>query len=126
MCCTHEYCPLETATRDWLKMGGIRLDTHWPFSTRNDSSTGKYNDYVVIAHGMWESGLRREDMFITVKSAHYSHSTLLYFTLLYFTLRYSTLLYFTLLYSTLLYFTLLYFTLLYSNQLQGGIRNSRR
>ena len=26
-CCTAEYCPSINATRDWLRMGGVRLDT---------------------------------------------------------------------------------------------------
>jgi len=76
MCCKGHHCPLINATRDWLKMGGSRLDTMWPFTTRNDSSTGRFNDYVGIYKGMHQAmdqiGLRREDIFITTKGDHYS------------------------------------------------------
>lgn len=76
MCCKGSHCPLINATREWLKMGAgnpqVRLDTHWPFSTRNDSSTGKYNDYIGIYRGWHQTDLKREDVFLTIKSAHYS------------------------------------------------------
>jgi len=76
MCCKSDHCPLINATREWLKMGGSRLDTMWPFTTRNDSSTGRFNDYVGIYKGMHQAmdqiGLRREDIFITTKGDHYS------------------------------------------------------
>ena len=30
VCCTREYCPAINATRDWLKLGGWRIDTGYP------------------------------------------------------------------------------------------------
>jgi hypothetical protein len=30
-CCTRDYCPMVNATRDWLKLGGWRIDTGYPF-----------------------------------------------------------------------------------------------
>ena len=30
-CCTKDYCPAVNATRDWLKMGGWRIDTGYPY-----------------------------------------------------------------------------------------------
>ena len=33
-CCTRDYCPMVNATRDWLRMGGWRIDTGYPFGDR--------------------------------------------------------------------------------------------
>ena len=32
--CTRDYCPMVNATRDWLRMGGWRIDTGYPFGDR--------------------------------------------------------------------------------------------
>lgn len=88
-CCTKDYCPAVNATRDWLKLGGERLDTgypygddvdNWPPSGHRrrrkdvDSFEGRrlgskpWHDLVGISEGIKQSGLRREDIFVTGKA----------------------------------------------------------
>lgn len=88
-CCTKDYCPSINATRDWLKMGGVRIDTGYPFgdspgnpqdphalpgtcSNTRPSGPGTGHGHWCDAHGtaqgIKQSGVKREDMFITIKS----------------------------------------------------------
>ena len=92
-CCTADYCPAVNATRDYLMMGGPRLDTGYPYgdasplwgpevgktcggwnrsddgsSTRRRRRLGHECDPHGIRAGMLESGVARDDMFITIKS----------------------------------------------------------
>ena len=39
VCCTESYCPVVNATREWLVMGGVRLDTGYPFGDSQHRTT---------------------------------------------------------------------------------------
>merc|ERR1719487_265026 len=39
-CCTKDYCPAINATRDWLKLGGSRIDTGYPFGDSGGHTSG--------------------------------------------------------------------------------------
>merc|ERR1712228_694074 len=80
-CCTDSYCPSIHATRDWLQMGGARLDTGYPFgsghdepcknSTPSDSLVNggrAFCDADGINIGIKQSGLKRSDIFVVMKS----------------------------------------------------------
>merc|ERR1719272_232758 len=104
VCCTKDYCPAINATRDWLKMGGWRLDTgypygdlspapgsptghgypdHWWDMTCGGWKTGNRTDLMQTKHnrqllghacdaegtriGIEQSGVDRQDLFITAK-----------------------------------------------------------
>jgi len=84
-CCTKDYCPVINATRDWLKLGGWRLDTGYPFGDTAPNQKaekgptcgggpphqGKLGGHWCEPHGIKkgieESGLKREEIFITIK-----------------------------------------------------------
>jgi len=89
-CCTKDYCPAVNAVRDWLKMGGKRIDTGYPFGDTPGTGTCgsgetpdprealSSNTSRRLGHafcdphgtkkGIAESGVAREDIFITIKS----------------------------------------------------------
>lgn len=82
-CCTHSWCPSINATRDWLKMGGWRLDTGYPFGDTSSTPPhtcgghppspspsilgGHYCDAHGIKAGIKASGVKRKDIFLTIK-----------------------------------------------------------
>jgi len=101
VCCTQHYCPAVNATRDWLQLGGWRIDTDYPFGDTGGSANGRTigpNTPAIhpnrtcggrspiegsslarrrLGHfcnphgtrlGIEESGVRREDIFITIKT----------------------------------------------------------
>ena len=45
-CCTKDYCPMVNATRDWLKMGGWRIDTGYPFGDSGGSETNGHPGWM--------------------------------------------------------------------------------
>ena len=96
-CCTKDYCPAINATRDWLKLGGWRLDTGYPFGdtggTYDGRTVGPHTPEVSpnrtcggrspvhggrrLGHfcdphgtrlGIEQSGVDQKDIFITIKS----------------------------------------------------------
>ena len=88
-CCTESYCPAVNATRDWLAMGGTRIDTGFPYGdssplwgpvlgpTCAGASSGDDVARRRLGHqcdargtrlGIEQSGVARDDLFITVKS----------------------------------------------------------
>lgn len=84
-CCTKDYCPAINATRDWLKLGGWRIDTGYPFGDSGGSETGvgktcggmspppgQLGGHLCDPHGtregIMQSGVPRENLFITIKS----------------------------------------------------------
>ena len=88
-CCVGSYCPAVNAPRDWLKMGGWRLDTGYPFGDSGGSQTpnatcggrapppsssqpgsnfgGHYCDPHGTAKGIQQSGVTRGNIFISIK-----------------------------------------------------------
>ena len=89
-CCTEDYCPSVNAARDFLKLGGRRLDTGFPYGDASplwgpatgptclfsDSGApssrrrrlGHECDPHGTRQGVAESGVARADLFVTVKS----------------------------------------------------------
>eukprot|EP01050_Picozoa_sp_SAG11_P019699 SAG11_NODE_3183_length_2625_cov_13.427680_1_plen_294_part_00 len=77
-CCTQSHCPVINATREWLRMGGARIDTgygygddigDWPPKAVMSESTGtKFaHDLVGVGIGIRQSGIARENIFVTGK-----------------------------------------------------------
>jgi len=85
-CCTHSHCPSVNATREWIKLGGRRLDTGFPFGDASlfwgpdrgatcggwDRGVGGRRGHECDPHGIkqgiMQSGVAREDLFITIKT----------------------------------------------------------
>jgi len=78
-CCTSESCPAVNAPREWLKMGGARLDTGYPYGDDVGNwpphekegrrlASKPFHDLVGIAEGIKQSGVPREEIFITGKA----------------------------------------------------------
>eukprot|EP01046_Picozoa_sp_COSAG06_P008484 COSAG06_NODE_429_length_15872_cov_25.578330_24_plen_243_part_00 len=83
-CCTQAHCPIINATRDWLRMGGARIDTGYGYGDDIDDgfppkkkkkqksqvqTTGSkaFHDLVGIGIGIAQSGIARENIFVTGK-----------------------------------------------------------
>ena len=80
-CCTQSHCPAINATRDWLRMGGARIDTGYGYGDDIDNwppqegeslakTTGSKfaHDLVGIGIGIAQSGIARENVFVTGKA----------------------------------------------------------
>lgn len=78
-CCTKDWCPIVNSTRDWLKMGGARIDAgypygdnacNWPVGIKRQGACGNkpFHDMVGVGLGMAQSGLKREDVFVTARA----------------------------------------------------------
>ena len=83
-CCTKDHCPIINATRQWLQMGGERIDTgygygddvdNWPpkmteqhGKIRRRLGTKPFHDLVGVGIAIAQSGIPRENIFITAKA----------------------------------------------------------
>jgi len=63
-CCTQDWCPSINATRDWLKLGGWRVDTGYPYGDISPIGTPKYpygtKHWWDFTCGGWKEGSRNE------------------------------------------------------------------
>lgn len=87
-CCTHTHCPVVNATREWLQMGGGRIDTgygygddvdNWPpkkkkhdteynGEARRRLGTKPFHDLVGVGIAIAQSRVPRESIFVTAKA----------------------------------------------------------